>query len=37
MVLNAAQQQLNEVGTRSERSALQREILRHLEIDVLAH
>jgi DNA-binding transcriptional MerR regulator len=37
MVLNAAQQQLNEVGTRSERLALQREILRHLEIDVLAH
>jgi DNA-binding transcriptional MerR regulator len=35
MVLNAAQQQLNEVGTRSERSALQREILRRLELDVL--
>jgi hypothetical protein len=36
MALNAVQEELNELGTRSERSALQREILRRLELDVLA-
>ncbi|HEX4540450.1 MAG TPA: MerR family transcriptional regulator [Acidimicrobiales bacterium] len=36
MVLNAIQEEINELGTRSERSALQREILRRLELDVLA-
>jgi DNA-binding transcriptional MerR regulator len=36
MVLNATQEELNELGTRSERSALQREILRRLELDVLS-
>lgn len=36
MVLNAVQEELGELGTRSERSALQREILRRLELDVLA-
>ncbi len=36
MVLNATQEELSEVGTRSERAALQREVLRRLELDVLA-
>jgi DNA-binding transcriptional MerR regulator len=34
MVLNAAQQEINRTGTRSERAALQREILRRLELDL---
>jgi DNA-binding transcriptional MerR regulator len=36
MIVNATQEELNELGTRSERSALQREILRRLELDVLS-
>jgi DNA-binding transcriptional MerR regulator len=34
MVLNAAQQEINCTGTRSERAALQREILRRLELEL---
>jgi hypothetical protein len=34
MVLNTAQQEINRSGTRSERAALQREILRRLELDL---
>jgi DNA-binding transcriptional MerR regulator len=34
MVLNTAQQEINRSGTRAERAALQREILRRLELDL---
>ena len=35
-LLNVAQEEINESGTRSERSALQREILRRLEVEVVS-
>jgi hypothetical protein len=34
MMLNTAQQEINRSGTRSERAALQREILRRLELEL---